>query len=519
MINNPYLQQINRVLPRLLALYDRNTVSTTLGYGDRYYWAWKLIDFNNATFQGAAHGLAQLMCSNLLSPEFDKKRILKRILQMALSVKNIRDANGSVCEAFPHESSFCVTALLAYDLLSTVKLLSNTIENHELDAIMEVVHPLIQFILKYDEHHGIISNHLATAVVALYKFHALTGDNNSGVRGKYFLDKILTNQSEEGWYKEYEGADPGYQSLCTYYLADLHQLRPDLGLLESLTKSVRFISHFAHPDGSFGGVYGSRNTRFYYPAGMELLRHEIEEAASLADFMRHSISMHTTVTLETMDEPNLIPMFNAYCMAAALYSADDVSNQHLPCHRETLGLVHFPKAGMVIYGDESNYSIIATHKGGVCYSFPKDKKDIAKIDTGIVYQDDKGKMYSNQIYQSDNKVIFNHKTIEITSQLFQVNQPLPSPSKFIILRGLALTIMRNQFALSVFKKMLVWLLINRKKKSTVTHVRQVQIGKEVIITDKTYNKPNHWLQLSPDMPFTVIHMASQGYWQKQDDAL
>ncbi|MHB1220382.1 MAG: prenyltransferase/squalene oxidase repeat-containing protein [Gammaproteobacteria bacterium] len=518
MNNNPYLHQINKVLPRLLALYDRNTVSATLGYGDRYYWAWKLIDFNNATFQGAAHGLARLLNSNLLNPEFDRKSIQKRILQMALSIKNIRDANGSVCEAFPHESSFCVTALLAYDLLSAVELLRNTMEHHELDAIIKAVHPLIQFISKHDEHHGIISNHLATATVALYKYHALTGENTCA-RGKYFLDKILTNQSDEGWYREYEGADPGYQSLCTYYLADLHRLRPDLGLLESLTKSIRFLSHFAHPDGSFGGVYGSRNTRFYYPAGIELLRHDIKEAASLADFMQKSISMHTTVTLETMDEPNLIPMFNAYCIAAASYRENEVSSEPLPCHRENLGLVHFPKAGMIICGDKSNYTIIATHKGGVCYSFPKDNKDMTKIDTGIVYQDAKGKLYSNQTYQSDNNVIVNQGTIEITTQLSQVNQPLPSPTKFVVLRVLLLTIMRNQAMLSRFKKMLVWLLMNRKKKSTVGHVRRIHIGKEVTITDETHHKPNHWLKLNPDMPFTVIHMASQGYWQKQDDAL
>ena len=518
MDSNPYLQQINRVLPRLLALYDRDPLSSTLGCGDRYYWAWKLIDFNNATFQGAAHGLARLLHSNLLNQEFDGTRIQKRILQMALSVKNLCDANGSVCEAFPHESSFCVTALVAYDLLSAAELLHNIMEQHELDSIINAVHPLIKFILKADEYHGIISNHLATAVVALYKFHALTGEKTCE-RGKYFLDKILANQSDEGWYREYDGADPGYQSLCTYYLADLHRLRPDLNLLESLTRSVRFLSHFAHPDGSFGGIYGSRNTRFYYPAGMELLRHEIDEAACLADFMRDSISHQTTVTLETMDEPNLIPMFNAYCIAAALYKTDHFSNLTLPCHREILGLVHFSKAGIIIHGDAINYTIISTHKGGVCYSFPKNTNGIAKIDTGVAYKNTKGYFYSNQLHQSNNKVILNQETIEITSQLFQVNQPLPTPVKFVILRLLALTLMRNQMVLSAVKKMLVWLLINRKKNSKITHTRRIHLGKQIAIDDVTHNPPAKWVKLSTDMPFAVIHMASQGYWQKQDDAL
>lgn len=515
--NNPYLQQINKVLPRLLALYDRNPISSTLGYGDRYYWAWKLIDFNNATFQGAAHGLARLAQTNLLNMDFDKKCIINRVIQMALSARNIQDANGSVCEAFPHESSFCVTALLAYDLLSAAELLKDELEKHEFNSIIDVTHPLIRFLLKHDEHHGLISNHLATATVALYKYHALTGEPTDK-RGKYFLNKILDNQSDEGWFKEYEGADPGYQSLCTYYLADLHKLRPDLELLEPLRKSIRFLYHFAHPDGSFGGIYGSRNTRFYYPAGIEALADEIQEAASLAAFMRESIRMRTTVTLETMDEPNLIPMFNAYCMAAELYKENFHNSHPLPCHNQSLGLLHFPKAGMIINGNEHNYTILATHKGGVCYSFSRNKNNLAHINTGIVYKDNKGKLYSNQMYHSGNQVIFNNDAVEISSCFSQISQPLPTAGKFAILRILSITIMRNQFLLTAIKKTLVWLLINRKNKSKVTHVRRIHLANELSIADESYNKPDQWFKVDHTMPFTVIHMASQGYWQKQDDA-
>ena len=172
---------------------------------------------------------------------------------------------------------------------------------------------------------------------------------------------------------EYEGADPGYQSLCTYYLADLHHLRPDLELQDSLTRSVRFLCHFAHPDGSFGGVYGSRNTRFYFPGGLELLRNEIPEAGMLADYMRSSISSYSTVTLETMDEPNLIPMFNTYCLAAVLHKPEPTKKELLPCNDNDQKLLKFQKAGIIICGDSKSYTVISTHKGGVCYHFSKVK--------------------------------------------------------------------------------------------------------------------------------------------------
>ena len=55
--NNRYQVEINKNLPRLLSLFDNDPSSKSYGLGDRYHWAWGLIDFANGTFQGAVHGL------------------------------------------------------------------------------------------------------------------------------------------------------------------------------------------------------------------------------------------------------------------------------------------------------------------------------------------------------------------------------------------------------------------------------------------------------------------------------
>ena len=515
--NNPYLHQIENVLPRLLALYDQNPISPTAGLGDRYFWAWKLIDFGNATFQGAMHGLARLIINDFLPFGIDRRSILERILHMAKAIKFIQDSNGSLSEALPHESSFCVTALVAYDLLSSVEVLEDILSSSERADMLSAVSPLINFLHHNDEHHALISNHFATAASALYKHHALTNENSCD-RGKFFLDRILSHQSDEGWYKEYEGADPGYQSLCTYYLADLHQLRPDLGLKDSLTKSIRFLWNFAHPDGSFGGVYGSRGTRFYYPAGLELLRSEIPEASALADFMRDSIISHSTVTLGTMDESNFIPMFNAYCLAAEVFIETSKSNLELPCHNKSLDFLHFPKAGLAVHGDADAYTVISTNKGGVCYHFPRESNRPAVINTGAVYLDKKNRRYSTQAFQQKNSIKIEGETIEIWAPLVRPNQSTPGPSKFIVLRMLTITLMRNDTFSKLIKKMLVWLLINRKRNVKVINHRTINLGRNFGITDEIVgDHPAGWSREEHHMPFMVIHMASQGYWQKQDD--
>ena len=73
---NPYIGEIERVLPRLLALYDDAPASPTYGFGDRLHWAWKLTDFANGTFQGAAHGLAILSRSSLIADSNRSSRSL-----------------------------------------------------------------------------------------------------------------------------------------------------------------------------------------------------------------------------------------------------------------------------------------------------------------------------------------------------------------------------------------------------------------------------------------------------------
>lgn len=520
--NNPYLAQVLAVLPRLLALYDVDPTSESFGQGDRYRWAWKLIDFGNGTFQGAANGIARLIKHQLLPVEFSEQKMLERIDAIFLGAKSLTRKNGSLEEAMPYESSFCVTALVAYDLLTAVELLQETHWGEEqVKHGLDVVRPMIGFLMMADETHALISNHLATAAVALYKWQALTGEATE-VRGKMFLDRILRHQSQEGWFSEYEGADPGYQSLCTYYLADLHRLRPDLGMAEPLAESVNFLSYFAHPDGSFGGSYGSRNTRFYYPSGLELLGGTNSEAEGLACFMRHSITDRTTVRLDVMDEPNLIPMFNSYCWAAVLLDeklaarATPAAAETVPAIRANVFRREFPEAGLVVDKGLRHYTIVSWFKGGVCYHFDVQG---SHIDHGVLASGPVGEFYSTQAYHPDNLVEIDDNKLVVDAPLTKMTKQLPDPFRFLLLRILCLTVMRSTCLGRLVKKMLVRLLITGKKKSEAMNRRVVVFGETCSIKDDWRAGSSKLEKVSSDHPFHAIHMASQGYWQRQDDLL
>ena len=461
--------------------------------------------------------MARLVKEELVPPLLSEEKIFDRIDAIFKGAEFLRRPNGSLEEAFPYESSFCVTALVSFDLLSAIHLLENRLDENTKSKYLSIVRPMMSFLNQADETHAFISNHLATAAAALCKWSLLTGDPGEQ-RGRLFLDRILNQQSEEGWFKEYDGADPGYQSLCIYYLADLHLLRPDLQLLEPLQRSIQFLWYFAHPDGSFGGCYASRNTRFYYPAGLEALASEIPEAAALAEFMHQSITHQKVVTLNGIDEPNLIPMFNAYCWATALYKKGQIKNQvseaTIPALSPGSWRKDFLQAGILINKDENNYTIISWHKGGVCYNFKGGKM---YINAGVVVRDKKGRLYSTQASQKDNQITQNQNQITVESCFTRMHKKIPSPYHFILLRIFNVSFMRNRWFREWAKKILVWFLITGKKRLPVRNRRTISFQDEINITDELIGNSIGLQVVSLKSSFSDIHMASQGYWQKQDD--
>lgn len=515
MPENPYVHKINGALPRLLALFDTDSTNASYGMGDRYYWAWGLIDFGNATFQGAAHGMSRLWKHGLWPYATSQEQFIARIDAMFMAARALTRGDGSLEEAFPNEGSYCVTALVAFDLLCTVDLLSSDVDQQTCTRWLDVVRPMVSYLIRSDETHALISNHLATAAAALVRWHALCGDRDAETKAAILLERILKHQSTEGWFKEYEGADPGYQSLCTYYLADLHGNRPDWQLLEPLRRSIQFLWHFAHPDGSFGGIYGSRCTRFYYPAGLEALAAEIPEASALASFMATSIEQDLVVTLGVMDEPNLIPMFNAYCWAAVIKHQHSASipTLQLPC-ASLQSRMDFPQAGIIIDSGPRHYSIISMHKGGIVMHF-RDRK-LAVHDTGAIVRNSRGDLGSSQAHAPENAVGWHGDTLTIQAAISPMPKRLTRPANLILLRLLCITLFHIPAIREWAKQQLVRMLITNRKPWPASITREIRLGYELTIRD-TLTAPSGYTLIQAHPPFVAIHMASQGYWQSQDE--
>ncbi|MDC3203580.1 hypothetical protein OA957_00305 [Prochlorococcus sp. AH-716-B04] len=519
-IKNPYLEEIKINLPRILSLFDSDISSETYGLGDRYHWAWGLIDFGNATFQGVVNGMAYLWDGNLWPYKSKKEVFLNRIYAIVCATDTLIRKDGSLEEAFPNEGSYCVTALVAFDLLCSYELLGKYFEPIQKRNWLKIVSKLIYYLKNYDEEHAFISNHLATAIAALTRWNLYTNDHNAKLKAHTLLNKIFKNQSSEGWYLEYDGFDAGYQSICTYYLSDVYKITQNKILKNSLNKSIKFIVNFAHPDGSFGGIYGSRNTRFYSPAGFKFLSSFSSKAEQLAIFMENSISKKKVITLSSIDEPNLIPMFNSYCWSAAIFrkynsrkirSLEYNSKSKLLDNKKSF---YFKKSGILVDKGSNHLTIISTHKGGVIYHFI-DKK-LKDLNTGILVKNQKGKFGSTQGYSQNNKVTFKDNKIEIKSKITTVTKKRASPYSFIILRVLSVTLFKFRIIREFVKKILVKLLITRKDDWGIENIREITLGEKIVVKDSFYSQSKYTIIKNPK-DFIHIHMASKGYWQIHDE--
>lgn len=501
---NKYKEILAACLPRVWAQYDIDPCSQRKGYGDRSFWAWKTKDFSNATLQGGVHALAAAVELDLVD---NPDRVIQFIHTFVMALPDMAEKNGSLCEAYPLEHSFCVTALGAFDALSAARILKSRLPAGMLDKWLDAVAPLMQFIMENDEEHAIISNHLATAAAACSLWNYFT--EKGADRADELLQCILKHQSLEGWYLEYEGPDPGYQTLCTYYLFSLYQTTGNKELLVSLEKSATFLKHFVHPDGTIGGLYGSRNTEVYYPGGVVGLAAIIPDFATVAKAMVLGVENGANLLPLDIDSGNFVPLLNSYA-TAALYVNEFQDVESPPWQKQ--GEIHFSDAGISLYSTARYYAVVNYKKGGTLKVFDKVERILDVEDGGIFGRLEDGRKFSSQAWD-DSSLLADSK---VHAQFHLVDESMPSILTTIILRLLALTLFRHRKLGEVFKRFVVRKLMTGKKKISGGVKLRFEFMADRINVYENIVPPKKTKNIGRFGKCKAIHMASSGYLLKQD---
>ncbi len=496
---------------RALNLQDQDPLSKTRGCFDRRFWAWKLCDYPEATFQRLVLPLCWYAREEKEPTLKAKAKDAVQLgLEFALSIKH---TDGSFDQAYPYEHSYGATAFLLHPLLNAFQFILPAYDPLKKKKIEERLYCSAVYLVKHREQHSFISNHLAGSALALLEAGSYFNETAFLQAGQELVDQIIARQSAEGWYLEYDGADPGYQTLCVHYLAQVFRLTQDKKLRASLEKAIRFLTYFAHPDGSFGGEYGSRRTAVYYPGGVALLGKMLPEAAALQTFMQRSSEEGKTVRVTDMDIGNLAPLLSSMILAEEQKVAPPSKSAVLPCQN---GAVQqdFQEAGLSIRGNSRYYAVLGIANGGVCKVFDKKKAQLIYNDCGLILRMQHG------IYLTSQHTHLKNETVKIEGSRISFSVPLEeyksmeqSPGKFLLLRLANLSLMRIRLFNELVKRVMVKILVSPTGSAEMILKTECFFDEDSIRIKKTImGKTVKAVQaLFSASGFTAIHMASARY--------
>lgn len=265
-------------IPKLLTLLDRNPHSPTFGCFDRNFWQYKIIDFPSGMSQEFVWPLALVHSLDLPNnPYYQQESIRNWVEAGILYAAKSAHRDGSCDDYFPFERAGGAAAFSLLACIEAYRLLG--LDNPAALAFFE----LRANWLAHHNESGQLTNHQALIVLCLELLGDLLQTQQWAAAREERLERVLAWQNPEGWFQEYEGCDPGYHSLTISCLARIYDLRSDPRVKVALTKAVRLAAEFVHPDGSYGGEYGSRNTYNFFPHGFERVGRWLPEALQVND--------------------------------------------------------------------------------------------------------------------------------------------------------------------------------------------------------------------------------------------
>ena len=265
-------------VPKLLTLLDRSPHSPTYGCFDRNFWHYRIIDFPSGMAQEFVWPLALAYALEAPENPYHRSDALREWIVAGIRyAARSAHGDGSCDDYFPYEKA---GGAAAFSLLACLE--SCALVRLQDESAVAFFRRRAQW-LAHHEESGRLSNHQALIVLCLLRLGALTGEPAWREHALRRLDRLLAWQTGEGWFPEYEGCDPGYLTLTISLLAEVQRHEPLPALRRALERAVAVAAEFLHPDGTFGGEYGSRNTLNFFPHGFERVGEWLPDALRVND--------------------------------------------------------------------------------------------------------------------------------------------------------------------------------------------------------------------------------------------
>ena len=460
MNKNLFAREAIAQIPKILTLLDRNPHSPTYGCFDRNFWHYKIIDFPSGMAQEFVLPLALAYDTKLPDNPFYRQPVIPQWVEAGiLFAARSAHTDGSCDDYFPYERA---SGAAAFSLLACIDSYTQLkLDNHQ----------ALRFFAKRADwlaHHkesGQLTNHQALIVLCLELLSNLLQTSKWDKAKVQRLEQVLSWQSSEGWFQEYEGCDPGYHTLTISCLARIYQLKPDIRIKEALVKAVELAAYFVHPDGSYGGEYTSRNTYNFFPHGFELVGQWLPDALQINDAFLVGLAVGLA---PCYSDDHII---GHHTWNYLLAWQDFVPTRPLPKPRPT-GLIWLLEAKILIDRREDTELYLALNKGGVFKLFRNNQ--LVASDTQFSLCVREGNKNKNAVGHlvGDYKFSVSDNKISIKGQLGWAKQKQMTPLNLLILRVVMLTV--GRFFPNLIRKLLQKVLIVGKKDAPFKFSRKLR---------------------------------------------
>ena len=425
--------------------------------------------------------------------------------------------DGTCDDYFPYERAMGALVFSLYAATEAYQVIGMQDDEVENFFLKRVHH------LEKENETGRLSNHQALAGLAAYNVFCITGDDKARKTAEDRVALTLSWQDQdEGWYQEYEGADPGYHTCTIDFLAKYLQKRSVRGeqtehtVLQSLVKAVDFSWYFMHPDGSYGGEYGSRNTYHFYPHGFELLAPHTEKAGQIADAFLKSADLDKRYH----NDDDRMTAHYAYNFMQAWEDYHPKRPNPINEAKACTNGKWMPSAKIFVNwntsesGDIQNYLITNQSKGGVLKIF--DSRGCIASDTGLIGELTDGTIVVSHLIQQDSKFTENFdktlSTLEVQGDFCIRKANGMTVFKQLLLRLWLVTI--GRFNANLTRSIVQKIAITGKPKTSYRFKRVISVNsKEVKVTDFiSENMPLKRLSIGSDA--TSIYVANSLVFQE-----
>ncbi len=381
-------------IPRLLTAIDSNPYRPTFGCLDRQFWHYRTAAFPSGMYQEGALPLALAYVHPLPGNRFFGSPRVRELAEAAIQFA-VRSSHrdGSCDDYYPFERALGAAVFSLQACARAYRLLG--LDDHQLQTWLA---RRADWIAENDES-GRLANHHALAALGLLHVAEITGQKRFRTAAEDRLARVLSWQNDEGWFDEYGGADPGYQTVTLDCLAKIRRLTGDQVLDTPIRRGVEFARWFLHPDGSYGGEYGSRGTYHFYPHGFELLAVDNTNAADLADGFLTALS---TGREACFDDDRLVAhrlgnLFEAYLDWSPTRPAGSESTTAPVIRR-------FPQAGLLVRRTGQTLTVVSTARGGTLKHFRPHADPLS--DAGLVVELTDGRVAVSQMHELQREVRF-----------------------------------------------------------------------------------------------------------------